>query len=876
MARLFDNAQSEYLRYAGAPVTAMPLTMACWFYSDDNAAAQAFVTLSLASNPNHYYSIGAFGNVAGDPVRASIRDGGTARAASTSNAYAINKWQHACGVFTSTTSRDAYLNGNGKGSNTNTVNPTAPDRMTIGGDGVSPTPTWLMSGGICEIGIWNVALTDAEILSLYQRARPFDIRPNNLVAYIPLWRDEDKDFVGGLTITAYNTPSIMDHAPLVWSIPKPWPFKTVPLTATKTVVDTGAGADSVAQLLASLAVGDSGAGNDTLPGTQAGFALPDSGSGNDQLTQLLASLAVAESGAGADNLAQLLASLVLAESGAGADNLAVDTGGAATPPSTIGTASLVQNGNESGSTSVTVPEGADCVLLFGSWWTNSSNLGWTSLTLGGNAFTEVKLIDSYETSGNHGWIMVYRLNNPPAGSQTFAWDLGGTNNPAEGFNFYLVYLQDVDTGGDPIRDFDFAMATSDGGDQTLTTGSFSSDSNDLCLCGVYSYSPTSPNAAPTGSGQTEILDSGVYNSCHLAIGTKPGVSGSTTMTAFGNYPAMVAVSVKGIAGTGDQTKTVAEAGTGVDAIAQLLASFILVDTGAGADQLAPILASLVLSDSGVGSDSLTQLVASLVLAESGAGNDLVAQILANLTIADSGTGIDSALALILIAIADSGIGADTMAQILANLAVAESGTGGDSIAGLTVTLTVTDTGTGADGLAVLSDIIKTIADSGLGADNLAISVAPIAVADSGTGADSLGLTVTLAVPDTGAGLDLVGVLVEKFVTIAEAGIGLDSLGPITVGLAVPDTGAGLDLVDQINALLSVTDLGAGLDAAVGFDASISIVTITFTLAGWSLDFALATRSIDFALATYTVDFALATRALDFAIATRQIDFALAV
>ena len=44
-------------------------------------------------------------------------------------------------------------------------------------------------GGLAEIGIWNVALGDDEILELSLGVPPSKIRPGSLVAYLPLVRD---------------------------------------------------------------------------------------------------------------------------------------------------------------------------------------------------------------------------------------------------------------------------------------------------------------------------------------------------------------------------------------------------------------------------------------------------------------------------------------------------------------------------------------------------------------------------------------------------------------------------------------------------------------------------------------------------------------
>jgi hypothetical protein len=65
------------------------------------------------------------------------------------------------------------------------------------------------SGTIAEVGIWNVALTTAEIASLAKGMTPDKIRPQRLVFYAPLVRDL-VDAKGGLTITN-NGATVANH-----------------------------------------------------------------------------------------------------------------------------------------------------------------------------------------------------------------------------------------------------------------------------------------------------------------------------------------------------------------------------------------------------------------------------------------------------------------------------------------------------------------------------------------------------------------------------------------------------------------------------------------------------------------------------------------
>ena len=67
-----------------------------------------------------------------------------------------------------------------------------------------------MTGLIAEVGIWNAALTAAEIASLAKGMNCDKIRPQSLVFYAPLVRDL-LDQKGGRTITNNNAATVAAH-----------------------------------------------------------------------------------------------------------------------------------------------------------------------------------------------------------------------------------------------------------------------------------------------------------------------------------------------------------------------------------------------------------------------------------------------------------------------------------------------------------------------------------------------------------------------------------------------------------------------------------------------------------------------------------------
>ena len=46
MARLFDDAAPQYISASSAVLSGVPITMACWFNSDDAAAVQTLISLT--------------------------------------------------------------------------------------------------------------------------------------------------------------------------------------------------------------------------------------------------------------------------------------------------------------------------------------------------------------------------------------------------------------------------------------------------------------------------------------------------------------------------------------------------------------------------------------------------------------------------------------------------------------------------------------------------------------------------------------------------------------------------------------------------------------------------------------------------------------
>jgi len=152
--------------------------MACWFTNSAAAAGQnTLVGIDNTTDSN----LGRWGlqsQVTTSVVRARSSNGGAnveADSAVFTDAYR-GQWHLAVGVFTSSTSRAAYVDGAYKGTNTTSnAGSSSPNRTVIGARYDSGANGQFAEGNIAHVCIWNRALTDAEVWALYDPRTRWDL-----------------------------------------------------------------------------------------------------------------------------------------------------------------------------------------------------------------------------------------------------------------------------------------------------------------------------------------------------------------------------------------------------------------------------------------------------------------------------------------------------------------------------------------------------------------------------------------------------------------------------------------------------------------------------------------------------------------------------
>lgn len=193
---------------AAAPASGSPMTFSAWF-SPTQTIAQVLICVGQNSG-THRNQLTFDGDVAGRPIRAfSVGTGGSFQAQGGSTT--LNAWNHACAVFGSATSREIFANGASGATNTSNVGTqNAATGTQIGARTASNSTGFYFNGNIAEIGIWNAALTAAEVASLAKGMSCDKVRPQSLVFYAPLVRalNDQKD---GLTITNNNGATVANH-----------------------------------------------------------------------------------------------------------------------------------------------------------------------------------------------------------------------------------------------------------------------------------------------------------------------------------------------------------------------------------------------------------------------------------------------------------------------------------------------------------------------------------------------------------------------------------------------------------------------------------------------------------------------------------------
>jgi hypothetical protein len=212
------NGSSQYLQIAEAllsgDASGSAYTIVGWYKTDSLTADQTIYSQASSSADTEYFALAAAGAQAGDYVTHTVRDteSGQNQYINSSIAYSTGTWQHGAAVRTSSTSKQAYLNGGNSGTGGAVETLVTGDRSAVGCL-YRQSITWYFSGKLAEVAIWDIALTTSEIAELAAGATPTTIQSGNLQGYWPLLSDATDSSGNGKDLTAVGSPtySSSDH-----------------------------------------------------------------------------------------------------------------------------------------------------------------------------------------------------------------------------------------------------------------------------------------------------------------------------------------------------------------------------------------------------------------------------------------------------------------------------------------------------------------------------------------------------------------------------------------------------------------------------------------------------------------------------------------
>lgn len=203
-----------------------------------------------------------------------------------------------------------------------------------------------------------------------------------------------------------------------------------------------------------------------------------------------------------------------------------------------GSVTGITSSNQNFSQAITVPADATLFILGMVFFQTGGAL--PTVTLGGNSCTSV--VSNVNESGE--MTALFRLSNPPTGSQTLAVTWGSALE--EGAHYFPAYYNDVDTT-DPIR----GSGNAGNGGSTATTGSITTAVGDIVVAVGGSFGSTDADVSATaGADQTEVADTNEFGTSQGAFGEKVGVAGTTTFTVAGAFVSLCAASLRDAAAGG--------------------------------------------------------------------------------------------------------------------------------------------------------------------------------------------------------------------------------------------------------------------------------------------------------------------------------------
>ena len=207
MARVFDDSTANFLQTASAPLTSYPCTFALWIWP--NTSTSDGMPIAITSTNSNNDGFWVYQNPSDKIVCNTADDGVQSTASASSASVNIDAWNHIAGTYTTSPSHQGWLNGvaNPERTDTKTTFTAVPNNLTVGIKGRTPPGGNPYDGNLAWPCVWDVKLTDAEIVTLSKGAHPYSVRPESIINF---WGDihgtgDEPPTIGSLTLTENGT-----------------------------------------------------------------------------------------------------------------------------------------------------------------------------------------------------------------------------------------------------------------------------------------------------------------------------------------------------------------------------------------------------------------------------------------------------------------------------------------------------------------------------------------------------------------------------------------------------------------------------------------------------------------------------------------------
>lgn len=200
------NGSNQYLYLNSSVVNSYPFTLCCW--ANVTNACQVSGIGNSGSVINYYYLVASQNN-----TRVQCGVSGAPDITVTANTGQVITGFVFCAMVFDTSTLTAYCN-----TTSNSVSHSSSfqsvNRVTVGAGARNNAVIDYANGSIAEVGMWNAALTPAEMKSLAAGFIPAQIRPQSLMLYAPLVRDLI-DVRDGRAITNVNSATVATHPRII-------------------------------------------------------------------------------------------------------------------------------------------------------------------------------------------------------------------------------------------------------------------------------------------------------------------------------------------------------------------------------------------------------------------------------------------------------------------------------------------------------------------------------------------------------------------------------------------------------------------------------------------------------------------------------------